>query len=83
MIRIAIESIAREKAKHLTGVGVSGTGATVVATNPIEADTLLNSFLFWMPHVAIIAGFAVSCALFYKTYLEIKLAQAALKDKEE
>ena len=80
MIEIITESIAKEKTKHFAAIGASGTGATVAATSPVEADNFLNAVLFWLPHSAVLAGFMLSCALLYKTYLEIKLARAALEE---
>lgn len=72
------ESVLQEKAKHAVGVATSGTGATVAATTPAPASSGLLEMLVWLPHLAVFAGFAVSCALFYKTYIDIKLAKIEL-----
>jgi predicted MFS family arabinose efflux permease len=72
-VSIAVESIVREKARHVTNAVATGTAATAGATG-----SLIGEMLGWLPHVAVVAGLCVSCALFYKTYLEIRLTKVKL-----
>ena len=74
---IAAESIAREKTRHLVNGAVTGTAGTMSATG-----TLAGNMMEWLPVVGVVAGICVSCALFYKTYLEIKLARIELAKKD-
>jgi hypothetical protein len=72
-VSIAVESIVREKARHTVNAVVTGTAGTVGATGSV-----IGEMLGWLPHVAVFVGLCVSCALFYKTYLEIKLTKVKL-----
>lgn len=83
ILEIAKESIIQEKMRHAVGVATTGTGATVAATSPAPVnDGFLIDIISWLPHLAVFAGFAVSCALFYKTYIEIKLAKIQLAKED-
>ena len=73
---IAVESIVREKARHATNVLATGTAATAGTAGSIFGD-----ILGWLPHIAVVAGLLVSCALFYKTYLEIRLARIQIANE--
>lgn len=72
------QSIAQEKARHVTGVIVTGTGATVGTAGSIAGEVL-----GWLPHVAVVAGLMVSCFLLYKTYLEIQILKRNLAKESE
>lgn len=74
---VALESIVREKARHAVNAVATGTAATAGT-----AGSIFGEILGWLPHVAVIAGLLVSCALFYKTYLEIKLARITLAKED-
>ena len=73
---IALESIVREKARHATNAVATGTAATAGT-----AGSIFGEILGWLPHVAVLAGLIVSCALFYKTYLEIRLARIQIANE--
>lgn len=73
VIAIAAESIAKEKTRHLANAAATGTAGTIGATGTIVGD-----IVGWLPTVGVVFGICVSCALFYKTYLEIKLAKVKL-----
>ena len=70
---IAAESIAREKTRHLVNGVATGTAGTITATGSIA-----GSVMEWLPVVGVLGGICVSAALFYKTYLEIKLTKIEL-----
>lgn len=72
-LSIAAQSIASEKQKHLANAAATGTAGTIGATG-----TLVGDIVGWLPTIGVILGIGVSCALFYKTYLEIKLAKVQL-----
>ena len=79
MIDVLVKSIAEEKAKHLIAITTSGAGVTAAKIPPPD---VFDTFIPWMSHAAVFAGFAVSCALFYKTYLDIKIAKRKLEENE-
>lgn len=72
-VQIAVESIAKEKVRHTINAVATGTAATAGTATSIFGD-----ILGWLPHIAVVAGLLASCALFYKTYLEIKLTKVLL-----
>jgi hypothetical protein len=72
----AAHSLAEEKARHLINAVATGTSGTVVATG-----SLAGSVMDWLPVIGVVFGMFVSCALFYKTYLEIKLRKIELARK--
>ena len=76
VISVAAESIAREKTRHIVNAAATGTSGTVVATGSVLADVV-----GWLPTVGVLCGICVSLALFYKTYLEIKLAKIEISEK--
>jgi hypothetical protein len=81
-MKLIVKSISEEKGKHLTAAGTSGTGLAV-SGHAVAADSTIGHILDWMPHAAVLAGFALSCALLYKTYLEIRLAKRELENDRE
>ena len=72
-LQIAAESIAKEKVRHTVNAVATGTAATTATATSFYGDAL-----GYLPTVAVAAGLLVSCALFYKTYLEIKLTKVLL-----
>ena len=73
IVSLAAESIAREKIPHALNVAAGATAATAGVTTGWFSDIAV-----WLPLVAVIASLMVSCALFYKTYLQIKIAKLQL-----
>ena len=74
---IALESIVREKGPHVVNVIATGTAATAGA-----ATSVFGELLGWMPHVAVFFGLLVSCAIFYKTMRDIRLAELDIEYKQ-
>jgi hypothetical protein len=83
MIDVILESITREKFRHLIGVTTAGTGTAVATKGSPANDGIFEIAIHWLPHAAVFMGFAVSCALFYKTYLEIRRLKAEIAREEE
>ena len=77
LLSLAAESIAREKLPHAANAIATGTAATVGT-----AGSIMGDMMGWLPQVGVMAGLAVSCMLFYKTYLEIKLARVQLAKED-
>lgn len=73
---IAGKSIAEEKTRHLVNAAATGTAATVTATGSVTGE-----IIGWLPTIGVFCGMCVSMALFYKTYLEIKLAKIEIAVK--
>lgn len=67
--QVVVESVAKEKLKH--GANALGTGTAMT----------FSDLLGWLPHVAAVIGILVSCAIFYKTYLEIQLAKIRISNE--
>lgn len=70
---LALRSIAQEKAKHATNA-IATSGAVLVAP---EVSTL-GMVIEWAPYVV---GLLVSCAILYKTLLDIKLDKLKIESE--
>lgn len=69
MVSVAVQSIVQEKARHGVNAtaGIAGVGATTITAVPD-----------WLGIACAVAALMVSCAIFYKTYLDIKLKKIQL-----
>ena len=77
LVSIAAESIAREKLPHAINAAATLSAAAAGATT-----SWFGTMLGWMPHVGVFFGLCVSCAIFYKTMLDIRSANLDIKEKE-
>lgn len=70
LLRILVESAVKEKERHVINAAATGTVATT--------GGMIDGVMSWLPVVAVFVGLCVSCAIFYKTYLEIRIAHRRL-----
>ena len=77
ILSIAAESIVREKLPHAANAAATLTAAAAGATTSV-----FGTILGWLPHVAVLLGLCVSCAIFYKTLRDIRSTNLDIKEKE-
>ena len=68
ILSVAAQSVAEHPIYHVTNVTVSGATATVGAK-----AAAATAIMGWVAPVAAILGLCVTCAMFYKTYQDIRL----------
>lgn len=71
--QVVAESVANDKAKHV---------ANGVATAAAGTAGYFDTFLGFLPHIAVFLGICVSVAIFYKTYLDIQLTKIRLAQED-
>jgi hypothetical protein len=75
---IAGQSIAEQKVKHAVAAGTAGAGMMEASADQI------NLLPGWFPlgEVVALAGLALTCLMFYKTYLEVTTQRLEKKKKQ-
>jgi hypothetical protein len=77
IVSIAGQSIAEQKAKHFLNAGAGGVG---IAEATIDQVSIIPH---WLPlgEIAALAALAVSCIMFYNTFLDIQFKRLRNEEK--